>query len=322
MFIGEAPGRLGADGTGIPFHGDKSGHNFEELLQFAGLNRANIFVTNAVLCNPKDANGNNATPTQTEIKNCSEFLKKQIDIVKPKIIITLGASPLSALKSLTPHNIVLRDSVRTKINLLNRILIPLYHPGQRAMISRSFANQRSDYQFIADQLKQIGRTTKVLNPSKSQLSVALIVDYLFSKKSSFTYFALHKLFYLIEYKSVQQLGSRLTNSYIIRQKDGPYCTELHLFKLQKALPYLKTKNLSKTNILLFKFSRNLFEDRLIDQYEIDEKVIELIDSVLKEHGEKSNAALKRTVYFTRPMRNILKLELTDQINLYNTAIEF
>ena len=60
MFIGEAPGRLGADSSEIPFHGDKAGHNFEELLEFAGLTRASVFVTNAVLCNPRDASGNNA----------------------------------------------------------------------------------------------------------------------------------------------------------------------------------------------------------------------------------------------------------------------
>src|SRR5438128_2012162 len=60
MFIGEAPGRLGADDSGIPFHGDKSGHNFEELLEFANLNRGDLYITNSVLCNPKDEKGNNS----------------------------------------------------------------------------------------------------------------------------------------------------------------------------------------------------------------------------------------------------------------------
>jgi len=321
MFIGEAPGRLGADGTGIPFHGDKSGHNFEELLSFSGLNRADIFVTNAVLCNPKDESGNNATPTQEEISNCSSFLLRQIQFVNPKIVVTLGASPLSAIKYISLHNLTLKEHVRTSNQWYNRILIPLYHPGQRAMISRSFANQRSDYQFIVDQLKQIGRN-KIKPFSKPQLDVSLIIDYIFNKKSSLTYFALHKLFYLIEYKSVQKFGNRLTNSYIIRQKDGPYCTELHLFKLQKVLPYIRSKSLSKSNILLFKISQDLFDLRLIDQYEIEDAVKELIDEVLEEHGGKSNAALKRTVYFTRPMRNILALENEHKLNLYNTAIKF
>jgi len=321
MFIGEAPGRLGADGTGIPFHGDKSGHNFEELLHFAAIKRSDVFVTNAVLCNPRDENGNNATPNQEEIKNCSAFLLRQIQLVQPKIIVTLGASPLLAIKNIASHNLTLKDHVRTSNKWFGRILIPLYHPGQRAMINRSFANQRSDYQFIADQLKQIGKE-KSKSFSKPQLDVALIIDYIFNRKNSLTYFALHKLFYLIEYKSFQKFGNRLTNSYIIRQKDGPYCTELHLFKLQKALPYIKSKSLSKSNILLFKFSQNLFDVRLIDQFEIEDAIKDLIDEVMKEHGNKSNAALKRTVYFTRPMRNILALENEHKLNLYNTAIQF
>src|SRR4051812_33858855 len=67
MFIGEAPGRLGADETMIPFHGDRAGENFERLLGQAGLDRYSIFVTNAVLCNPRDEKGNNAPPTRLEI---------------------------------------------------------------------------------------------------------------------------------------------------------------------------------------------------------------------------------------------------------------
>src|SRR6476659_8959679 len=81
MFIGEAPGRLGADNSGIPFHGDKSGHNFEELLEFAKLDRSRIFVTNAVLCNPRDKEGNNSTPTKIEIQNCADHLADQIRII-------------------------------------------------------------------------------------------------------------------------------------------------------------------------------------------------------------------------------------------------
>jgi len=323
MFVGEAPGRLGADASGIPFHGDKSGHNFEELLEFAKLNRANIFVTNAVLCNPKDDDGNNSTPTKTEVSNCSIHLKEQIEIINPKIVVTLGAVALESTKHVASHSLNLKESVRTANKWFGRILIPLYHPGQRAMIHRSMANQRSDYQFIADKLKPLLKTpANNKTSSRPQLNVALIIDYLFHLKSSYTYFALHKLFYLIEYKSVQKFGQRLTNSYIIRQKDGPYCTELHLLKLKKALPYIATKNLSSSNILLYKMPMSLFEQRLIDQFQIDDDAKKLIEDVVVEHGSKSNAGLKRTVYFTRPMRNILMLENENKLNLYNSPISF
>jgi uracil-DNA glycosylase family 4 len=322
MFIGEAPGRLGADSSGIPFHGDKSGHNFEELLEFANLSRSTIFVTNAILCNPRDENGNNSTPSKSEMQNCAEYLKKQIELINPKIIVTLGAVALESTRFISNHSLTLKENVRTSNKWFGRILIPCYHPGQRAMIHRSMANQRSDYQFISDSLRKMIAPSKNKSISKVGLNVSLIIDYLFHKKSSYTYFALHKLFYLIEYKSAEKFGQRLTNSYIIRQKDGPYCTELHLLKLKKALPYIGSRNLSTTNILLYKMPQQLFDERLIDQYEIDDEIKLLIDKIIDEHGNKSNAALKRTVYFTRPMRNILMAENDTKLNLYNTPILF
>src|SRR5207248_3325846 len=81
MFIGEATGRLGADETAIPFHGDRAGDNFERLISQSGLSRYDCFITNAVLCNPKDEKGNNATPTKLEVANCSGFLKRQLDLI-------------------------------------------------------------------------------------------------------------------------------------------------------------------------------------------------------------------------------------------------
>jgi len=321
MFIGEAPGRLGADDTGIPFHGDKSGHNFEELLEFSGLNRADIYITNAALCNPKDESGNNSTPNLSEITNCSKFLTEQIKLVNPEIVVTLGSSALSATKIIEDHMLSLKTHVRTANAWFGRVLIPIYHPGQRAMISRSMANQRSDYQFISDYSKKVLKKPQT-NRGKVAIDVALIIDYLFTKKDSYTYFSLHKLFYLIEYKSVIRFGHKITNSYIIRQKDGPYVTDLNLFKIKKALPYLQIRNLSKVNILLYRQSFSLFEERLVDQYDIPQEIQELIDSVYVEHGNKSNAALKKSVYFTQPMRNILHKESIEKINLYNTPIEF
>src|SRR5690348_992986 len=71
MFVGEAPGRLGADRTAVPFHGDKAGDNFELLLRLAKLSRRDVFVTNAVLCNPRDEDGNNAPPSKSVLRNCA-----------------------------------------------------------------------------------------------------------------------------------------------------------------------------------------------------------------------------------------------------------
>ncbi|MGY4538655.1 uracil-DNA glycosylase family 4 [Mucilaginibacter sp. UYNi724] len=322
MFIGEAPGRLGADDSGIPFHGDKAGHNFEGLLKFVGIDRSIIFVTNAVLCNPRDDSGNNSTPIKSEILNCSKFLQEQVDVIKPKIVVTLGRVALESLNYISKHNLTLKGSVRTANKWYGRLLIPLYHPGQRAMLHRSLANQRSDYQFLADALKNLSKKPMVISAKPLTVDVSAIINYLFQKKDSYTYFALHKLFYLIEYKSALKYGHRLTNSYIIRQKDGPYCTELHIFKIKKSFPYLDSKILSGNNILLYKNSDDLFCRYEYDELELNLDTKNLIDEVLIEHGNKANAALKRTVYFSRPMRNILAAERDNNVNLYNTPINF
>src|ERR1051325_2165993 len=59
MFIGEAPGRKGADRTHVPFSGDQSGRNFDRFLASVGLARAEVFITSAALCNPRTATGAN-----------------------------------------------------------------------------------------------------------------------------------------------------------------------------------------------------------------------------------------------------------------------
>ena len=84
LFVAEAPGRFGAGRTGIPFSGDKSGNNFEALIAHIGLTRRDIFITNAVLCNPLQ-DGNNRRPTTKEISNCSTYLKSTLELMRPKV---------------------------------------------------------------------------------------------------------------------------------------------------------------------------------------------------------------------------------------------
>ena len=62
LFVAEAPGRFGGDRTAVPLHGDRSGATFAHLLAAAGLDRGEVFVTNAVLCNPRDPAGRNTRP--------------------------------------------------------------------------------------------------------------------------------------------------------------------------------------------------------------------------------------------------------------------
>src|ERR1700731_4867368 len=98
MFIGEAPGRKGADRTRVPFSGDQSGKNFERFLASIGLTRKQIFITSAALCNPRSASGANRRPTTSEVRNCSGFLRRTIEAVNPGVVVTLGTVALEALK--------------------------------------------------------------------------------------------------------------------------------------------------------------------------------------------------------------------------------
>ncbi|MCH7663826.1 MAG: uracil-DNA glycosylase [Chloroflexi bacterium] len=317
MFIGEAPGRLGADGSAIPFHGDKSGHNFESLLEQVGISRYDTFVTNAVLCNPKDAKGNNASPNNVEIQNCSYFLKKQIDIVQPRIIVTLGATALAALRIISHHSLTLRSSVRSANEWYERLLIPAYHPGQRAMIHRSFLNQLADYQFIAEQLRRLDVSRKV-SVAPTGAVVSQLVASILSYEPEVSYFALHKIFYLVELAAVKRTGRRLTNAYIVRQKDGPYCTDLHIQKLKKSMPRLAVR--SRSGKLYLGLGKNdLFED---SRCSVDPIAEEIVARVMAEYGSMKDSELKTKVYLSKPMRHILRQEKAGLPGTFNMPVRF
>jgi uracil-DNA glycosylase family 4 len=154
VFIAEAPGRLGADKYGIPLYGDQTGRNFEYLLANAGLKREQIFITNAVLCNPRSSNGNNDSPTKAEIYNCSKYLKEMLEIIRPKYIVSLGAAALSALAIVHVHSVKLSEDVGKAFPWNGCQLYPLYHPGPRAFIWRSKKQQTKDYFFLSKLLSK------------------------------------------------------------------------------------------------------------------------------------------------------------------------
>lgn len=154
LFIGEAPGRLGADISRVPFSGDQTGDNFEEFIKSINWNRKMFFITNAVLCNPLDDNGNNAKPKDSEIKKCSVYLKQAIEVIKPKLIVTLGEKALKGLNYIDRHNIVLKDDVGHPCDWNAFTIFPLYHCSPKAFIHRSKNLQLQDYKRLSDYVKE------------------------------------------------------------------------------------------------------------------------------------------------------------------------
>ena len=152
IFVAEAPGRFGSGRTGIPFHGDRSGDNFEQLLNYVNIKRKDIFITNAVLCNPlKD--GNNRRPTIKEINNCIPFLENLINIITPKIISTVGGVGLEAINRIFKTHYKLADVVATPLPIGQFILFPLYHPSPRVIhTKRSLDQQKKDFKKLFNNL--------------------------------------------------------------------------------------------------------------------------------------------------------------------------
>ena len=150
MFVGEAPGRQGGDRTRVPFSGDQSGRNFSRYLASIGLAREEIFITNSALCNPRSATGANRKPTRAEVSNCSDFLRRQVEVIDPRVVVTLGTVALAALRAVEYHPFTLKENVGQVHVWRGRLLVPLYHPSPQVLAShRREPQQLEDYKSVA-----------------------------------------------------------------------------------------------------------------------------------------------------------------------------
>jgi uracil-DNA glycosylase len=150
MFVGEAPGRQGGDRTRVPFSGDQSGRNFSRYIASIGLAREEVFITNSALCNPRTGTGANRRPTRLEVSNCSDFLRRQVEVVDPPVLVTLGTVALEALRGVEYHPLTLKENVGQVQVWRGRLLVPLYHPSPQVLAShRREPQQLEDYQSVA-----------------------------------------------------------------------------------------------------------------------------------------------------------------------------
>ena len=129
--VGEAPG-ADEDAAGEPFVG-RAGKMLDKLLEGAKIKRRQVFITNAVKCRPTQNNGKkNRTPTLEECKSCRPWLYKELDIVRPKVIVTLGKVSTESVLTL-PKNFTLGDYVNkpneAKIGESTYAVVPCWHPS-------------------------------------------------------------------------------------------------------------------------------------------------------------------------------------------------
>lgn len=128
VFVGEAPGKK-EDETGKPFVG-ASGRFLDEMLALAGLKRDDVYITNIVKYRPPD----NRDPSETEKQAFWPYLAKQLEIINPKAIITLGRHSMEffipdAKISQTHGQAIHQTAVYNDKTEHEWLIIPLYHPA-------------------------------------------------------------------------------------------------------------------------------------------------------------------------------------------------
>ncbi len=144
MFIGEGPG-FHEDRQGRPFVGP-AGQLLDGLLASIGTNRDDVFIANMVKCRPPD----NRDPQPTEISACARYLDRQIELVNPKIIVTLGRFSLGRFfpgESITRA----RGRLRQKDG---RLIFPVLHPAAALRRPELRTTLIEDFRSIAAALEQ------------------------------------------------------------------------------------------------------------------------------------------------------------------------
>jgi DNA polymerase len=140
MFVGEAPGAR-EDEQGIPFVG-AAGKLLGELLADVGLTRDDVFVANVLKCRPPG----NRDPLPAEIENCSDYLMRQVELIEPRVICTLGNFATKLLRA-DPTGIS-RLHGQAEIRVIGERavrLYPLFHPAA-ALYTRSLLDTlRADF---------------------------------------------------------------------------------------------------------------------------------------------------------------------------------
>lgn len=120
VFVGEAPGEE-EDKQGLPFVG-RAGQLLTKIIEAMGLKRDDVYIANILKCRPP----NNRAPLPAEILACEENVKRQIEMIKPKVICTLGKfASQTLLRTMTPIS-----ALRGKFHIYNGVkVMPTFHPA-------------------------------------------------------------------------------------------------------------------------------------------------------------------------------------------------
>jgi uracil-DNA glycosylase family 4 len=140
MFVGEAPG-ASEDEQGIPFVG-RAGKLLEKLLEEIGLARSEVFIANTLKCRPPG----NRDPLPVEIESCQDYLRRQVALIEPSVICTLGNFSTKLLRG-DPTGITRLHGQPEVLVLGGRAvrLYPIYHPAAALYTPRMLETLREDF---------------------------------------------------------------------------------------------------------------------------------------------------------------------------------
>lgn len=151
MFIGEAPGEE-EDRTGRPFVG-RAGKKLDEIIQAMGLSRETVYIANVLKSRPP----NNRTPLQPEVDACSPYLVRQMQIIQPKVIVTLGGPATKLMLNTTVGITRLRGQWAEYVDEARGLAIPVMPTFHPAYLLRNYTPETrrqvwSDMQAVLERL--------------------------------------------------------------------------------------------------------------------------------------------------------------------------
>jgi DNA polymerase len=152
MFVGEAPG-ADEDEQGEPFVG-RAGQLLTKIIQATGLSRADVYIANILKCRPDTPgqSAGNRKPTPDEMATCIPYLHEQIDLIRPKVIVALGATAVDGLLGKTIGITKLRGTWKT---YRGTPLMPTYHPAY-LLRNQAMSEKRKVWEDMLSVMEKLG----------------------------------------------------------------------------------------------------------------------------------------------------------------------
>ena len=154
MFIGEAPG-ADEDAQGEPFVG-RAGQLLTKIIQAMGFRREDVYIANVLKCRPDMPSGasGNRKPTPEEMSTCLPWLEKQIDLIKPRVMVALGATAVEGLLGATTP----LSKVRGRwLDFRGIPVMATYHPAY-LLRNQSISEKRKVWEDMLQVLERLGKS--------------------------------------------------------------------------------------------------------------------------------------------------------------------